>query len=58
MRNRIDIDPQHSLAIVQEIGERLRAFLKGESELPRRPERANRSAPRIGRAVATNHSGC
>jgi hypothetical protein len=34
MRNRIDIDPKHSLAIVQEIGERLRAFLKEEPELP------------------------
>jgi hypothetical protein len=35
MRNRIDIDPKHSRAIVQEIGERLRAFLKEEPELPR-----------------------
>ena len=34
MRNRIDIDPKHSRAIVQEIGERLRAFLKGDPELP------------------------
>jgi hypothetical protein len=34
MRSRIDIDPQHSRAIVQEIGERLRAFLKEESEPP------------------------
>lgn len=34
MRNRIDIDPKHSRAIVQEIGERLRAFLKKEPELP------------------------
>ena len=34
MRNRIDIDPKHSQAIVQEIGERLRAFLKEEPELP------------------------
>jgi hypothetical protein len=33
MRNRID--PKHSRAIVQEIGERLRTFLK-EEELPRR----------------------
>jgi hypothetical protein len=33
MRNRIDIDPKHSRAIVQEIGERLRTFLKVE-ELP------------------------
>jgi hypothetical protein len=33
MRNRIDIDPKHSRAIVQEIGERLR-FLKEEPELP------------------------
>ena len=33
MRNRIDIDPKHSRAIVQEIGERLRAFLKEEPEL-------------------------
>ena len=30
MLNRIDIDPKHSRAIVQEIGERLRAFLKEE----------------------------
>jgi hypothetical protein len=34
MRNRIDIDPKHSRAIVQEIGERLRAFPKEEPELP------------------------
>jgi hypothetical protein len=34
MRNRIDIDPEHSRAIVQEIGERLRVCLKEESELP------------------------
>jgi len=34
MRNRIDIDPKHSRAIVQEIGERLRAFLKDDPELP------------------------
>ena len=32
MRNRIDIDSKHSRAIVQEIGERLRAFLKEQSE--------------------------
>jgi hypothetical protein len=32
MRNRID--PKHSRAIVQEIGERQRAFLKEEPELP------------------------
>ena len=32
MRNRIDLDSKHSRAIVQEIGERLRAFLKDESE--------------------------
>jgi hypothetical protein len=36
MRNRIDIDHKHSRAIVQEIGERLRAFLKEEPELPGR----------------------
>jgi len=35
MRNRIDIDSKHSRAIVKEIGERLRAFLKEESEPPR-----------------------
>jgi hypothetical protein len=35
MRNRIDIDPKHSRAIVQEIGERLRAVLKEEPECPR-----------------------
>jgi hypothetical protein len=34
MRNRIEIDPKHSRAIVQEIGERLRAFLQEEPELP------------------------
>jgi hypothetical protein len=34
MRNRIDIDAKHSRAIVQEIGERLYAFLKEEPELP------------------------
>jgi hypothetical protein len=34
MRNRIDIDPKHNRAIVQEIGERLRASLKEEPELP------------------------
>ena len=34
MRNRIDIDPKHSRAIVQEIGEKQRAFLKEEPELP------------------------
>jgi predicted nuclease with TOPRIM domain len=34
MRNRIDIDPKQSRAIVQEIGERLRVFLKEESQLP------------------------
>jgi hypothetical protein len=34
MRNRIDVDPKHSRAIVQEIGERLRAVLKEEPELP------------------------
>ena len=34
MRDRIDIDPKHSRAIVQEIGERLRALLKEEPELP------------------------
>lgn len=34
MRNRIDIDSKHSRAIVQEVGERLRAFLKEDPELP------------------------
>jgi hypothetical protein len=34
MRNRIDIDSKHSRAIVQEVGERLRAFLQEEPELP------------------------
>ena len=34
MHNRIDIDPKHSRAIVQEIGERLRAVLKEEPECP------------------------
>jgi len=34
MHNRIDIDHRHSLAISQEIGERLQASLRVESELP------------------------
>jgi len=34
MRNRIDIDPKHSRAIVQQIGERLATFMKEEPELP------------------------
>jgi hypothetical protein len=34
MRNRIDIDSKHSRAIVQEIGERLRAFLQEEPAPP------------------------
>jgi hypothetical protein len=34
MRTRIDVDPRHGRAIVEEIGERLRAFLKQEPELP------------------------
>jgi hypothetical protein len=34
MRNRVDIDPKHSRAIVQQIGERLAAFMKEEPELP------------------------
>ena len=34
MHNRIDIDSKHSRAIVQEIGERLRAFLQEEPEPP------------------------
>jgi hypothetical protein len=32
MHDRIDIDPKHSRAIVQEIGERLRAVLKAEPD--------------------------
>ena len=34
MRNGIEIDPKHSRAIVEEIGERLHAFVKEEPELP------------------------
>jgi hypothetical protein len=34
MPNRINIDHKHSRAIVREIGERLRASLKPEPELP------------------------
>ena len=34
MRNHIDIDPTHSRAIAQEIGERLRTSLSVEPELP------------------------
>lgn len=36
MRNQIDIDHKHSRAIVQKIGERLRASLKPEPEVPAR----------------------
>jgi hypothetical protein len=34
MRNRIDIDDGHSRAIAEEIGERLRAILRVEPEVP------------------------
>jgi hypothetical protein len=34
MRNSVDIDSRHSRAIVKEIGERLRASLKEDRELP------------------------
>jgi hypothetical protein len=34
VRNRVDLDHTHSRAIVREIGERLRASLKPEPELP------------------------
>jgi hypothetical protein len=34
MRNTIDIDRTHSYAIVREIGERLRAHLREEPEVP------------------------
>ena len=34
MRNVIDIDSSHSRAIVREIGEKLRASLKEDHELP------------------------
>jgi hypothetical protein len=37
MRNRIDIGPKHSRAIVQQIGERLAAFMKVKPELPASP---------------------
>jgi hypothetical protein len=36
MRNRIDIDYVHSRAILREVGEKLRASLKPEPELPAR----------------------
>ena len=34
MRNSVDIDSRHSRAIVKEIGERLRASLEEDRELP------------------------
>jgi hypothetical protein len=34
MSNRVSINQEHSRAIVQEIGERLGAFLRQEPELP------------------------
>jgi hypothetical protein len=36
MLNRVDIDHRHSRAILREIGERLRARLREEPELPER----------------------
>jgi len=39
MRKRVDLDHTHSRAIVREIGERLRASLKPEPELPARLKR-------------------
>jgi len=34
MRNAVDIDTRHSLAILREIGERLRPSYEAERELP------------------------
>jgi hypothetical protein len=56
MRNRIDIDSQHSRAIVQEIGEKLRAFLKEESE-PSGSLRAQIDRLRELEVQTVNHSG-
>ena len=56
MRNRIDIDSKHSRAIVQEIGERLRAFLQEEPAPPRRALKRKSTGSAIGRAVTINHS--
>ncbi len=39
MRNPIDLDHTHAQAICQEIGERLRAYLREEPELPARIRR-------------------
>jgi hypothetical protein len=55
MPNRVDIDYTHSRAIVREIGERMRASLKPEPELPARFN-ANRPATRARGAVTFNHS--
>ena len=61
MRNRIDIDSKHSRAIVQEIGERLRAFLQEEPEPPgslrtqiNRLRELEEQSPSIIRWVGTN----
>lgn len=56
MRNRIDIDSKHSRAIVQEIGEKLRAFLKEESE-PSGSLRAQIDRLRELEVQTINHSG-
>ena len=56
MRNRIDIDSKHSRAIVQEIGEKLRAFLKEESE-PSERLRAQIDRLRELEVQTINHSG-
>ena len=52
MGNCVDIDPKHSRAIVQEIGETTRVPER-RAGTPGEPQNANRPARRIGRAV--NH---
>jgi hypothetical protein len=55
MRNLVDIDSRHSREIVKEIGERLRASLKEDRELPanfqKQIERLRQSEERAGRTL-------
>lgn len=51
MRNRIDIDHAHSRAIVRELGERLRGFVRGR-RVTDQHRKADSAASRVGRRVA------
>ena len=58
MRNRVDIDPKHSRAIVQQIGERLAAFMKEEPELPASLRAQIDRLRELEEQSPSNHSQC